>query len=248
MKRNVKNVAISVCSVSALALVASCASEGASSGDESGGSDFEQVKESLTSWDDLCEVLDPDDVTGQMGIAGYEYDNPTHVDLGGALNADAISCTAEYSIEQDGPDRVSYGEVLLSVFPADSSEHLDEMYEMRLSGWADSNIDSEADSEILLDDELEGPWNEAQVRAVGQSDSDSASLISSMKADTHLVEVFLVVPPDIGVNLAQSYDLSDEEINERRHFDFDFEELATWVADDYTEKAFDSVSASLQDE
>src|SRR5690625_2469836 len=134
---------------------------GSGNGDSSDGG-FTNITNQIATWD-MCKVLSIDSVYEHTNAVGYISD-PAHIGLGSASNSEAISCSAMLESPLSDQDRnVSY-DALLSVFPGKSTEHVDDMWEIRQGGFfrdaVQGNPYDMTESDLVIDKDLEGPWDQ----------------------------------------------------------------------------------------
>src|SRR5699024_1588526 len=114
---------------------------------------------------------------------GYISD-PAHIGLGSASNSEAISCSAMLESPLSDQDRnVSY-DALLSVFPGKSTEHVDDMWEIRQGGFfrdaVQGNPYDMTESDLVIDKDLEGPWDQGHAYVIFGTEGAVAGQPGSM--------------------------------------------------------------------
>jgi len=240
----------------ALAMVSGCSAMGGgetSDGDKSSNSGFADITDQVGSWD-MCEVLSPEPIFEKVSGSGYVGGlEPRHIGLGSARNAEAISCAATIeSPTVDGEDAVDV-DVTLSVFPGVSTEHVDDMWELRQGGWYEENVEGGALNlpveDLVIDKDLQGDWDlghaYAMFGAVGETSGDAGQMLVDVRTENYIVEIHMFLPADIEKSVTASYGLSQEEIDAKTSLMFDRVELANWVADEYIYTMFDAVNSAL---
>lgn len=239
----------------ALVLLSGCSALTGGGDSDSGGETsedgFVDVTDQVASWD-MCEVLPIDPIRDQVASTTYA-EGPNHVGLGSAINAEAVSCRAEIEVvDTDGTAILM--QVHLGVFPGLSTEHMNDMWEMRQTGFYADAVEANADGltadDLLIDKDLEGDWDQAHAYAIlgtsGERSGEAGSMIVDARTSNYIVEAYLTIPTDAEKTAAARYGLSQEEIDARTALAFDRAELVNWVADEYIHTMFEAVSTQLE--
>jgi hypothetical protein len=231
-------------------LSACTAAEGGAPSD----SGFTDITDQVGSWD-MCKVLSPEPIFEQVSGSGYvDGMEPRHIGLGSARNAEAISCAAAIeSPTVDGADTVDV-DVTLSVFPGVSTEHVDDMWELRQGGWYEENVEGGAlglsEQDLVIDRDLQGDWDRGHAYAMfgttGATSGDGGQLLVNVRTENHMLEVHVFLPTDIEKSVTASYGLSQEEIDAKTSLTFDRVEFADWVVDEHIHAMFEAVSEALE--
>jgi hypothetical protein len=239
----------------ALVLLSGCSAlTGGGDSDNGGNSSeggFTDVTDQVSSWD-MCEVLPLDPIRDKAAATTYA-EGPNHVGMGSAYNAEAVGCRGEIEVP-DTEGNTDWMQVHLSVFPGNSTEHVDDMWSMRQDGWYRDNVESNAEDltaeDLLIDKDLEGSWDQAHAYAIlgtqGENTGIAGSMIVDARTENYIVEAYLTIPMDLGQTVAASYGLSQEEVDARTSLSFNRAELANWIADEYINTMFDAVSSQLE--
>ncbi len=223
-------------------------------GDTSSNSGFTDITDQVGSWD-MCKVLSPEPVYEQTNASGY-VSEPSHIGLGSASNAEAISCSAMLESPLSDEDRnVSY-DVLLSVFPGNSTEHVDDMWELRQGGFFEETVAHNSQGltadDLVIDKDLEGPWGQGHAYALfgteGATAGSAGAMIVNVRTDNYMVELYMHLPDDPAKSQAARYELSPEEIDSKTSLTFDRVEFANWVADEHITEMFNAVTAALEND
>lgn len=228
---------------------------GESSGDSgSSGEGFTDITNQVGSWD-MCKVLSPDSIYEQTNASGY-VSGPSHVGLGSASNSEAISCSAMLESPLTDEDRNVTYDVLLSVFPGNSIEHVDDMWEIRQGGFREETVDNNSQGltaeNLVIDKDIEGAWDQGHVYALfgteGETAGDPGSMIINVRTENYMVELYMHLPDDPAKMQAARYGLSPEEIDSRTSLTFDRVEFVNWVADEHIHEMFEAVTSALEDD
>lgn len=239
----------------ALVLLSGCSAlTGDDSGDNGGDTSeggFTDVTDQVASWD-MCEVLSMDPIRDKAAATTYA-EGPNHVGLGSAIDSESVSCRAEIEIP-DTDGTTHWMTVTLGVFPGNSTEHVDDMWGIRQDGWYRDNVESNAEDltvdDLLIDKDLEGAWDQAHAYAIlgttGENSGTAGSMIVDARTSNYIVEAYLTIPTDAEKTAAARYGLGQEEIDARTALAFDRTELVNWIADEYINTMFESVSSQLE--
>lgn len=241
----------------ALVLLSGCSMlNGDASGDSNSSSSeagFTNITNEIVSWD-MCEVLPIDPILEQSNADGYgDGFEPHHVGLGSAMNSEAISCAGDIEVV-DTNGYTYLLSVILSVFPGKSTEHVDDMWELRQDGFygdaVEQNSRGMGPEQLLIDKDLEGDWSQGHAYAIlgteGEFSGAAGSMIVDVRTENYIVEVWLTVPVDQDKAQAARYELGQEEIDASTSLEFDRVEFVNWVADEHIHTMFDAVSSSLE--
>jgi len=238
----------------ALVLLSGCSALTGGDSDNGGNSSeggFTDVTDQVSSWD-MCEVLPLDPIRDKAAATTYA-EGPNHVGMGTAFNAEAVGCRGEIEVP-DTDGETHWLQVHLSVFPGNSTKHVDDMWSMRQDGWYRDNVETNARDltvdDLLIDKDLEGEWDQAHAYAIlgteGEHSGEAGSMIVDARTSNYIVEAYLTIPTDAEKTAAARYGLSQEEIDARTALAFDRTELVNWVADEYITTMFESVSSQLE--
>lgn len=238
--------------VGASALILSAGCNSTNGGDENGGndqdgngtdSDFESVSDEIESWDDICETFDINEAAEPLSIDGFRS-GPDHVGLGSAVNPDSISCEGQYYFDRDDTDVPFSGDITISALPGDSIENTEDFYDQRLTLWHEDIIESQPDNTLVLDESIEGDWNDGHAYAMSTFSAFNEVLVI-VNAGSYLVEAHVTVPYDPGYRQAVEQGLEGDEADQNRTFDFTFNEYASFIAEDYIVTAYESLDSQL---
>jgi hypothetical protein len=256
LKRKIRMSTASAAGAVLLALSAcSVLSGGGNSGDGDSSADgFTDITDQVGSWD-MCKVLSPESVYEQTNASGYVFD-PSHIGLGSASNAEAISCSAMLESPLSDKDRTVSYDVLLSVFPGNSTEHVDDMWEIRQGGFLEETVENNSrglsSEDLLIDKDIEGPWVQGHAYALfgteGETAGQPGSMIVNVRTDNYMVEFYMHLPDDPAKTQAVRYGLTPEEIDTKTSLTFDRIEFANWVVDEHINEMFEAVVSALEND
>ena len=234
-----------------LLALSACAAMGGSKGADGG---FADITNQVGAWD-MCKVLSIDSVYERTNAVGYISD-PAHIGLGSASNSEAISCSAMLESPLTDEDRnVSY-DALLSVFPGKSTEHVDDMWEIRQGGFFRDTVENNSRGltvdDLVIDKDIEGAWDRGHAYAIfgteGEAAGQPGSMIVNVRTENYMVELYMHLPDDPAKTQAARYELSPEEVDSRTSLTFDRVEFANWVVDEHIHEMFEAVTDALEDD
>jgi hypothetical protein len=250
LKQGFRAAAAALAGGTMVVLSACTAAEGGAPSD----SGFTDITDQVGSWD-MCKVLSPEAIYEHTNAVGY-ISEPAHIGLGSASNAEAISCSAMLESPLSDEDRTVSYDVLLSVFPGKTTEHVDEMWEIRQGGFVEETVENNSQGltadDLVIDKDIEGLWDQGHAYALFGTEDEVAgepgSMIINVRADNYMVEFYMHLPDDPAKTQAVRYGLSPEEIESRTSLTFDRVEFANWVVEEHIAAMFDAVAAALEDD
>lgn len=221
-----------------------------SGGDDDAGGGFTDITNEIAQWD-MCEVLPIEPIKEQVKAETY-INEPHHVGLGSSMNAEAISCAGDIEV-QNREDSSVLMNVTLSVFPGNSAEHVDDMWELRQGGFYEDVVETNSydltAEDLFIDTDIEGAWDSGHAYVImgteGDNSGETGQLIVDVRTGNYIVEVWLDLPNDPEKSAAASYGLSQEEIDSKTSLAFDREAFAAWVVDEHITTMFDAVTSKL---
>ncbi|MEU6857976.1 hypothetical protein AB0B28_03740 [Glycomyces sp. NPDC046736] len=233
-----------------LALLAVTGCSALTGGDDTSEDGFNDITSEVAGWD-MCEVLPIEPIKDQVKSDAYVHE-PSHVGLGSAMNSEAISCSGVVQITHNDGSTDSI-EVLLSVFPGNSAEHVDDMWELRQGGFYEDVVETNSygltSADLYLDKDIEGEWGQGHAYAIfgdqGELAGTTGQLIVDVRTENYLVEVNLDLPTDPDKTFAARHGLDQAEIDSRTSLLFDRAAFADWVADEHIHTMFEAVTSKL---
>lgn len=230
-------------------------------GNASNGNGFDNVTNQVGAWD-MCKVLPPDPVFDKASGAQYiDGFTPHHVGLRSAMNAEAISCSFAFESPLIDDDDYADVDVLLSVFPGVSTEHVDDMWTLRQDGWYDESVNDErrehhpgdlVAEDLVIDKDLDGDWDHGHAYALigteGEASGQGGAVLINVRTENYMVELYVLVPHDPAKSQAARYGLDQEEIDSRTSLTFDRVEFVNWLADEHIYDMFAAVTGALADD
>jgi hypothetical protein len=194
---------------------------------------------------DICEVFDPDAVTGQMHIEGYT-EGPLTLGTTEGNYPGGLKCNSMYSFpEVDFPEGYSEtpldGWLNMVLLPYASAEEAATAYQELYDDAAGDLHGQPADAQVV-DESIEGDWDQGAILA-------SVGVVSSTRVmyqkDTYMVFIEIGTDPDPGV----SHGLSNTTIDtfEDPSYEFTPPELAEWFKSDYLPGLQETITAKLEE-